>query len=351
MRVSGWSGLLASVIMVGAAYAGPVTGAGLLASYNLITSGSATSNGDIEGNVFVGGNYTGAAGTTNLYNNGARLPSDTTSYIFGNNSSGINVDNGGSLYIGGSNSGSINMNGTGGNIEVVGNNTGTINGSSGGVIAIGGSKGTINKNGASYLPHTTNAITPPVAVTTAVAALQAYSSELASLANNGNVTKAGSDLIFSFAGSGQAVFNLTASALAADLINSTITFDLASATTPAVVNVDLQGADWTEASSAHFTSSTPLQNVVFNFYNGASTTLTFTTQWETSILAMGSTVTNYSPIEGSVAAASFVGHGELHNYTLTTPPTKKVPEPMTLVLMGGGLLGLALLLRRRLKRH
>lgn len=339
--------VLMSVLLAGAAQASPVTGASLMGSFNLITAGDATSNGDIEGSIYVGGNYTGNAGTTNLYNNSAKLPSSTTSYIFGNNSSGLNIDNGGSLYIGGSNSGSINMNGTGGSIEVVGNNTGTINGSSGGVIAIGGSKGTVNKNGASYLPHTTTAITPPVAVTTAVAALQAYSSELASLANNGSITKASNSLTFSFAGSGQAVFNLTASALAADLINSTITFDLKSSTTPAVVNVDLQGQSWTESSSAHFASSTGLQNVLFNFYNGSGTTLTFTSQWETSILAMGSTVTNSSPIEGSVAANAFIGAGELHGYYLTSPPTKKVPEPMTLTLMGAGLAGVAGLRRRK----
>jgi choice-of-anchor A domain-containing protein len=325
----------------------------LLANYNLITSGNATTNGDIEGAMIIGGNFTGAAGTANLFNNSAHLPADKTSYIYGANSSQINVNSSGSLYIGGSNGGNINLNGGSNKLQIGGANSGNVNGSSGGVIAIAGANtGVVNANGSS-LPGGNTTIVPSMAIIDVVSSLTDYSAMLAALPANGTIIAvANNSVTFEYAGSGQAVFNLTAAELTADLMNSNMIF-LTDSAEAVVVNVDLQGADWTEPSSAHFASSVPLQNVLFNFYNGTGTTLSFTTMWETSILAMGSTVTNSTPIEGSVAAAAFVGHGELHNYPLETPPggnnnpPPSVPEPATFAFLLAGLLGLFGLIRRK----
>jgi len=353
---------LGAVLCTVAASATPLDPAGLLAGYNLITSGDATSNGDIEGAMIVGGNFTGTAGTADLFNNAAHAPADKTSYIYGSNSSQINIDHGGSLYVGGNNSGNINLNGGGNKLQIVGNNSGNVNGSGGGgVIAVGGTAGgSVNPNGNSYLHPNTTTITPPLLVSDVVSALNSYSSVLAGLASNGNVVASANSLSFVSVGPGQAVFHITGAQLAADLVNASISFVLTDPSAPVVVDVDLNGASWTEASSAHFAGGTALQNVLFNFYDGVGTTLSFTTQWETSILAMGSTVTNGSPIEGSLAAAAFVGHGELHNLPLTTPPggaqnppppppppPPAVPEPASSGLILAGLAVVGWLRRRK----
>lgn len=347
------SACLAALFSSAASYATPLDPTALLANYNLITSGNATSNGDIEGAMIVGGNFTGAAGTANLFNNGAHLPAAKTSYVYGANSSQINVNNSGSLFIGGSNSGNINLNGGGNKLQIGGANSGNINGSSGGVIAIAGANtGVVNANGSS-LPGGNTTIVPTMAISDVVSALTAYSATLAALSSNGTIIAVPNSLSFQYAGAGQAVFNLTAAQFTADLMNANIAFLLANPSAPVVVNIDLQGSNWSEPSSAHFASATPLQNVLFNFYDGAGTTLNFTTMWEASILAMGSTVTNSTPIEGSLAAAAFIGHGELHNYPLLTPPggnhnpPPSVPEPASLGVVLTALMSLYWLGRRK----
>lgn len=343
---------LAAIFSSTTSYATALNPADLLTNYNLITSANATTNGDIEGAMIVGGNFTGAAGTANLFNNGAHLPADKTSYVYGTNSSQINVNNGGNLFIGGSNSGNINLNGGGNKLQIGGANSGNINGSSGGVIAIAGANaGVVNANGSS-LPGGNTTIVPTMAINDVVSALTGYSATLAALPANGTIIAAPNSLSFQYAGAGQAVFNLTATQFTADLMNANMAF-LTNPAEAVVVNVDLQGANWSEPSSAHFASATPLQNVLFNFYNGTGTTLSFTTMWEASILAMGSTVTNSTPIEGSLAAAAFIGHGELHNYPLETPPggnhnpPPSVPEPATFAFLLAGLLGLFGVVRRK----
>lgn len=352
---------LITQLLLGAAFgavasASPLDPGTLLASYNLITVGNATSNGDIEGAMLVGGNFTGAAGTANLFNNSAHLPAAKTSYVYGNNSSNINLDNGGSLYVGGNNSGNLNSNGGGNGIQIVGANNGGINGASGGFVAVGGANsGTINFNGAANMLGNSMAIVPAHSISDVVSALSGYSADLSALTANGTVSKVGSTVNFSYGGTGQAVFALTASDLTTMVANANLDFLIADASAPVVVNVDLQGGGWSEPSSTHFVSGSPLQNVLFNFYNGSGP-IDFSTLWETSILAMGSAVTNHTPIEGSLAAYSFTGYGELHNYPLQTPPDgggnnnppPAIPEPTPLSLMIVALLGVAWMGRKRL---
>ncbi|GAA0581660.1 collagen-binding domain-containing protein [Rhizomicrobium electricum] len=340
----------AAIAVTASASASPLDAASLMANYNLITSGNATTNGDIEGAMIVGGNFTGAAGTANLFNNAARLPANKTSYIYGANSSQINVDNAGSLYIGGSNSGNINLNGPG-NLQIGGANSANINGSVGGTVAIAGANGgTVNN--ATYLPGNASTIVAPYVKADVIAALTGYSATLAGLSSNGSIITGANSLTFSHAGSGQAVFAIAAADLVADLTNANISFLLGDPSASVVINVDLQGANLALPSSAHFASGTALENVLFNFYNGTGTVIDFGTMWKTSVLAMGSEVTNHTPIEGSVAAASFTGHGELHNFPPTppgnqNPPPETVPEPGTLALMMAAMLGLLGLRRKR----
>jgi hypothetical protein len=341
---------VAAIAVTASASASPLDAASLMANYNLITSGNATTNGDIEGAMIVGGNFTGAAGTANLFNNATRLPAGKTSYIYGANSSQINVDNAGSLYVGGSNSGNINLNGPG-NLQIGGANSATINGSAGGKVAIAGANSGTVQN-ATFLPGNASTIVPPFVKADVIVALTGYSATLAALSSNGSITTGANSLTFSHAGSGQAVFSITAADLAADLTNANMAFLLGDPSASVIVNVDLQGANLALPSSGHFASGTPLQNVLFNFYNGSGTVIDVGALWETSILAMGSEVVNHTPIEGSVAAASFTAHGELHNFPPTppgnhNPPPQTIPEPGTLALMLAAMASLVGLRRKR----
>lgn len=335
---------VAALICAASAGASPLNPAALMASYNLITSGEAGSNQDIEGAVIVGGNFTNVGGPNQLFNNTGRLPANKTSYVFGDNIGQVHVDNGGSLYVGGNNYGSINLNGGGNKLQVGGTNFGTIQASGGGAISVVGGNlgGTINGNG-STVDSSSSTIVPPISLAAVVTALNSYSNSLAGLTSNGSITAVPNSLALSYAGTGQAVFDLTASQFTSYIGGgTTLSFVLADPSSPVVVNVDLQNADWTAPSNLHL-GGTALQNVLFNFYDGAGTLLTFDTQWEASILAMGSTVTNSTPIEGSLAAAHFYGYGELHNYPLETPPhgssNTPVPEPASLTLLAAGLAG------------
>lgn len=350
------SASLVALVFGAPAYATVVDPTVLLANYNLITSANAISNGDLEGAIFVGAGLSSSSGTITLFNNSGHLPSNRTSYILGSNGTHINVNSGGSLYIGGANSGNINLNGGGNKLQIDGANGGNINGSSGSIIAInGGNGGVINTNGGTYLPLNNTTIVPPMTVTQAVNSLTNYSAQLAAWQANGAIVTAPNSVSFQYAGAGPAVFSLTAAQLTADLTNANISFLLGNPNAPVVVNVDLQGHNWFEPSSAHFASGTPLQNVLFNFYNGSGALLNFTTMWETSILAIDSAVINSTPIEGSVAALVFVGNGELHNYPLLVsipsnnppPPPPSVPEPATFAFLLAGLLGLFGVVRRK----
>jgi hypothetical protein len=87
--------------------------------------------------------------------------------------------------------------------------------------------------------------------------------------------------------------------------------------------------------------------VIWNFFEATSLHFGF---WHGSVLAMNAAVSNFTPIEGTLVAASFNGGGELHDYgfrgRLPSDPVP-VPEPGTLGLMAMGLAGLAVARRRR----
>ena len=111
------------------------------------------------------------------------------------------------------------------------------------------------------------------------------------------------------------MFNISASDLEADLNNNSIEFHYGAGVTGVVVNVT---GSFIQPSSSNFNGGAQ-RDVIFNFENATNVSVK---QWETSILAPDATVSNSSPIEGSVFADNFTGGGELHNYTYdgTLPP-------------------------------
>ncbi|RYZ96515.1 MAG: choice-of-anchor A family protein [Moraxellaceae bacterium] len=92
-------------------------------------------------------------------------------------------------------------------------------------------------------------------------------------------------------------------------------------------------------------------NVLWNFSD--ATNLNFGDSWYGSILALNATINTNSNLNGAIAAKSYIGNGEIHdyhwNYTPPKPPKPpvKVPEPSTLLL---SLLGLGLVLLRHTRR-
>jgi hypothetical protein len=71
------------------AYANPLTAAQILASYNLVTTGDANTNADIEGSAVVGGN----ASLATMFGNNA--PAHPTLDVYGTIQGNLNVNNGG----------------------------------------------------------------------------------------------------------------------------------------------------------------------------------------------------------------------------------------------------------------
>ncbi len=92
-------------------------------------------------------------------------------------------------------------------------------------------------------------------------------------------------------------------------------------------------------------------NVLWNFYE--ATEITFNNRWAGSVLAVNAVIDiKNSDFDGSVAAKSYIGNGQIHDYhwsyTPPTPPKTNVPEPSSLLL---SLFGLGLILIGRARRQ
>ena len=84
------------------------------------------------------------------------------------------------------------------------------------------------------------------------------------------------------------------------------------------------------------------ENILWNFY-GADSIDFGATQWFGSVLAVDAVVDFDNDLNGTLAANSYVGNGQIHIAGWnSTPPMAPVPEPQTylLMLMGLGYLGL-----------
>lgn len=141
-----------------------------------------------------------------------------------------------------------------------------------------------------------------------------------------------------------AVFNIAGS----DLANLNWSVDFGSALN---VLINVSGSVF-NAGNAHVNGfQSKANNVLWNFADAIE--LNFGDSWYGSILALNATIKTNSNLNGAIAAKSYAGNGEIHdyhwNYTPPTPPKPpvKVSEPSTLLL---GLLGMGLMLVGRLRR-
>ncbi len=288
-------------LSAGASQAAPPTATQILDQFNLITSGNASTNSDIEGAAVIGGTLSGSA---TFFNNGSDLPNNKAVDVYGTVSGGgKNIDNGGDLYYTGNlSNGQVNFNGGGSQIK------------SGPVLPLS--------------DYTTTLLN--------------FSNTLAGLTANSSIVDQGGAAEFDAVAnsSGVAVFSLTGAALQSDLQNARVDFNLGSGVASVVVDVTGSGSsgNFTDPSSSNW-NAPALRNVIFNFETASSVKLG---NWQASVLAPKASVgISGGALNGTLFAKTFTGGGELHN------DTYKVPEPASLGLFGLGVAALAGLRRRR----
>jgi choice-of-anchor A domain-containing protein len=327
---------------------------------NLIVLGSMSGGHDVEGKTFVGGDLTngaqfglGRGGQTPL---ASMFPTLT---VVGSVVSGTNHILSGVSPAGATIGGSINGIAELPNYStvLVGGSIGGTNGATGATIEAGGPipsgsiPGSVVQGGlgatfinslvASLNSEKSTLIADLKALSSALAALPATGSYNNSDPNNATFTSAPTSL-------GYGVIDITAAQYqnAASFIYKI--------TTPTIINVNCATASKcgsTITDNANSNNGAYDNDVLFNF-EGA-TNIAFNRQVSGSVLAPYATVSNVTPIEGTLAAASFNQGGELHQFAFASSlggalGPSGVPEAATwaMMLVGFGLAGAALRRRR-----
>lgn len=329
-----------------------VQGLADLSELNLIVTGNVTGGGqDTEGKAFIGGDL--SAGTfNNADSHGPFAASAYPSLTVGGNVGGnVNIDkvnNDAPGFLG------ANVGGGGGTFSINGPNS---------QLNVGGTVGNYNANGQIFNQHVAG-LQASIATQTAtfVSDLTALSTALAALpatpGSSYNNSDQNNDLFTAVnGGAGFAVIDITDGQSAfnnAGNFNYNIPKVAGGGYLPTIVNIS-------GSTSYTFNANSNLSQydgyVLFNFID--ATSITFNRQVNASVLAPLATISNSTPIEGSVAVKNFAQGGEVHLGTFLGGPGDPghglvgalpgaVPEPATwaMMLTGFGLAGAALRRRR-----
>lgn len=160
-------------------------------------------------------------------------------------------------------------------------------------------------------------------------------------------TVSGTTLSYSGFATDLVVFNIAGSALFANNANWQLNFGNAANVVINVSGTNLSNPGSVNLSGNGFTSST-YSNILWNFHD--ATSLNLGNGWKGNVLAVDADVKIMNDIDGSLAAKSYTGAGQIHHYYWDyTPPAKEVPESSSLALLfsGLGLLALTRLRRRK----
>jgi len=299
------------------------TAGSLLSEFGAVIKGNVTGGNDWEGPAIIGGNLNApstffgkgiTAGSTNSQGGNAGNPGLPTGF--------------GTVNVYGAATGNYNLNPVNGTKQIV--NVAGVNNANFGQ----GNKDVVLNNPWSA----------PVTFTTIFKTLTDLSTGLSGLTANNMIAPDG---VFDAKPGkvngvdGVAIFNLTGVELN-KLTNIRVNTNGASTV---VINVDVgAGGGFTQGDAVNFNhqgdDNSDRQNVLWNFFN-ATTNLSFK-QWEGAVIAPLANVSNSSPIEGDVVAASASKGGEYHYNpfvgTLTFLSAVAVPEPASMGLLGLGLI-------------
>lgn len=277
--------------------------ADVLHDWNLMVLGNHTSNSEVEGRAFIGGNLGGPASNwaIGLTPPSAWLGVDTL--VVGGNITAGNINlNAGNLRLGGSNSANLNFNG----------------------------------GGSLILDPTVSQQVPAFA-----SQLAGHSSALAGLAANSTLAlpngQPGAATFNANPVGGVAVFNITGSSLFSNGLVQQIDLNVNGAAS-IVINVTgssilYNGGNFVGAWNTNFARA----NVIWNFVD--ATNIQLDRAFNGALLAPNAHLTNSTNIDGSVFVSSFTQNGEVHlpNYTGV------VPAPGAIALLGAA----GVLARRR----